>query len=68
MSQWADLEDWLQQDHQRRRAVPITVSYTSLFGMTWLVLRNETLQPKPLKSRIPVRENGTVNRWDVFMW
>ena len=58
LSQWADLENWLQ-DHQRFRAVPIMVSSTSLFGMIWLVLSNETLQPKPLKSRIPVRENGT---------
>ena len=27
-----------------------------------LVLSNETLQPKPLKSPIPVRENGPVDR------
>ena len=51
-----------------------SVSSTSLLGMTWLVLSNETLQPKPLKSRTPVRENGTVyrnsasvGRWGVFM-
>ena len=53
----------------------ITVSSTSLFGMTWLVLSNETLQPKPLNRRIPERENGAVDRksaslgrWGVFMW
>ena len=63
------------QDHQRFRVVPTTVSSTSLFGMAWLVLSNETLQPRPLKSRIPVRENGAVDRksaslgrWGVFMW
>ena len=74
LSQWEDLENWLQ-DHQRPRAVPITASSTSLFGMTWLVLSNETQQPKPLTSRIPVRENGAVDRksaslsrWGVFMW
>ena len=38
-------------------------------------VEHETLQPKPLKSRIPVRENGTVDRnsasvgrWGLFMW
>ena len=73
LSQWAGLENWLQ-DHQRCRALPITVSSTSLFGMMWLVLSNETLQPKPLKIRTPVREKGTVDRnsatvgrWGVFM-
>ena len=74
LSQWADLGNWLQ-DHQRYRVVPRGWSSTSLFGMTWLVLSNETQQPKPLNRRIPERENGTVDRnfasvgrWDVFMW
>ena len=74
LTQWADLENWLQ-DHQRCRAVQSTVSSTSLFGMTWLVLSNKTLQPKPLNRRIPERENGAVDRksaslgrWGAFMW
>ena len=36
----AGLENELQ-DQQRRRAVPKTVSSTSLFGMTWLVLSDD---------------------------
>ena len=74
LSRCADLENELQH-HQRWHAVPNTVNSTSLFGVTWLVLSNETLEPKPLKSRIPVRENGTLDqksaslgRWGVFMW
>ena len=38
-------------------------------------VEHETLQPKPLNRRIPVRENSTVDRnsasagrWGVFMW
>ena len=41
-----------------------------------LVLSNETPQPKPLESRIPVvhengpedRESASVSRWGVFVW
>ena len=61
---------------------PPMVSCSSNHGELYVAFRNdvafvehETLQPKPLKSRIPVRENGTVDRnsasvgrWGVFMW
>ena len=75
LSRCADLENE-RQHHQRWNAVPKTANSTSLFGVTWLVLSNdETVQPRPLKSRIPLRENGAVDqkpaslgRWGVFMW
>ena len=61
---------------------PPTVARSPKHGELYVAFRNdvacvehETLQPKPLKSRIPVRENGTVDRnsasvgrWGVFMW
>ena len=61
---------------------PPTVSCSSNHSELHVAFQNdvacaehETLQPKPLKSRIPVRENGTVDkkfasvgRWGVFMW
>ena len=61
---------------------PPTVARSPKHGELHVAFRNdvacvehETLQPKPLKSRIPVRENGTVDRnsasvgrWGVFMW
>ena len=60
LSQCADLENWLK-DHQRCRAVPITVSSTLLFGMTWLVLSNETLcSPNRLKAASPCAKTA---RW-----
>ena len=61
---------------------PPTVARSPKHGELHVAFRNdvacvehETLQPKPLKSHIPVRENGTVDRksasvgrWGVFMW
>ena len=61
---------------------PPTVARSPKHGELHVAFRNdvacvehETLQPKPLKSRIPVRENGTLdrksaslNRWGLFMW
>ena len=58
LSQWEDLENWLQ-DHKRGRAVPITVSSTSLFEMTWLVEERDAAaqtvkKPHPSARKRPV--------------
>ena len=75
LSHLTDLSPTTDFDSESLTATDDNANITSLFGMTWLVLSNETLKPMPLKSRIPVRENGTVDRtsasvgrWGVFMW
>jgi len=61
---------------------PPTVARSPWHGELYVAFRNdvacvehETLEPKPLNRRIPVRENGTVDRnsasvgrWGVIMW
>ena len=54
---------------------PPTVARSPKHGELHVAFRNdvacvehETLQPKPLKSRIPVRENGAVDRKSASRW